>query len=384
MSEPFADGAAVLEAREVILYGAGGVGRDVCRVLTESGIRVICMLDRQARGDEDFLGVPIYPVESCPVEPSRRAAIPLVLSIFNREVDLPALALAMRSLGFTQVVSFVDLHALFPDALGDRFWLTHRRHLDAHLADIADAERVWADEDSRALYRSLIALRRGAEFDARLNPRPDETQYFPSDVPGWLNGTPLRVVDCGAYQGDTLGLMLGLDLAVEASAHFEPDLQNFASLARLVRSRHRDITGPVMLWPCAVSDHSGAVAFRDGLQEASGVSADGGATVTAVALDDVLAGWRPTLIKMDIEGSEVDALRGARLMIAESRPSLAVCVYHRPDHLWRIPLLLAHWPELSGYRYYLRAHGFNGFDTVLYASPGGRPSAVPASTEVRL
>jgi hypothetical protein len=102
------------------------------------------------------------------------------------------------------------------------------------------------------------------------------------------------------------------------------------------------------------------------------VSADGGSTVTAVALDDVLVGWHPTFIKMDIEGSEVEALAGARRVILENRPSLAICVYHRPDHLWRIPLLLSRSADMIGYRYYLRAHGFNGFDTVLYASPESR------------
>jgi FkbM family methyltransferase len=377
MSEPFADGGAVHKAGEVVLYGAGGVGRDVCRVLKEDGIRVICMLDQRATYGEEYLGVPIYPFESCPVEPNRRAQIPLVLSIFNREVDIPALAFTMRSSGFTQVVPFLHLHAAFPNALGDRFWLTDRSYVDSHLADIADADRVWADDDSRALYRSLIALRRSGEFDSRQNPRSEETQYFPSDVPGWLNRGPLRFVDCGAYRGDTLGVMLASDLRVEASAHFEPDLQNFASLAGLVRARHHDIRGSVMLWPCAVSDRSGVVAFRDGLQEASGVSADGGTTVTAVALDDVLVGWRPTFIKMDIEGSEVEALSGARLLIGESRPSLAVCVYHKPDHLWRIPLLLSSWAALGGYQYYLRAHGFNGFDTVLYAQPGRQLSKSP-------
>jgi FkbM family methyltransferase len=371
----FADAAAIQEAGEVILYGAGSVGRDVCRVLTAAGIRVLCILDRRATGGETFLAVPIHSVDACPVERERRATIPVVLSIFNREVDIPAVAVTLRSAGFTKVVSFVGLHAAFAGPLGDRFWLTDRRHLESHHADIEDAERLWADDDSRALYRSLIALRRSGEYGEPLSPRAGDTQYFPSDVPGWLHRSPLRFVDCGAYQGDTLELMLASERHAEASAHFEPDIENFAGLARLVRARRRDLRGSAVLWPCAVGDRSGAVAFQDGRQEASGVNADGGATVTAVALDDVLVGWAPSFIKMDIEGSEIEALHGARQVIAESRPSLAVCVYHRPDHLWRIPLLLSSWDELTGYRYYLRAHGFNGFDIVLYARPD--------STEVR-
>ena len=71
---------------------------------------------------------------------------------------------------------------------------------------------------------------------------------------------------------------------------------------------------------------------------------------------------------MDIEGAEMDALKGARLTLAEYQPDLAICVYHRTEHLWAVALLLASWPEMKGYRYYLRSHGFNGFDTVLYAT----------------
>ncbi|HEX4565633.1 MAG TPA: FkbM family methyltransferase, partial [Vicinamibacterales bacterium] len=124
-----------------------------------------------------------------------------------------------------------------------------------------------------------------------------------------------------------------------------------------------------LAWPCAVGDRTEPISFSHGLGEASRVTARGGGSTIAVALDDVMAGWRPTLIKMDIEGSEIEALLGARASIAANRPSLAICVYHRPDHLWRVPLLLSSWRELDGYRYYLRAHAFDGFDTVLYANP---------------
>jgi len=383
MSELFVDGAVVRQTGAVILYGAGQVGRDVCRVLTEAGIRVVCMLDRRAPGGETYLGVPIHSLESCPVAPNRRDEIPLVVSIFNRDVDVPELARTLRTQGFTKIVSFVHLHSAFSDALGDRFWLTRRSYLDSQLQEIARAERMWADEESRALYRSLIALRRSGEYNATLNPRPGQTQYFPTDVPGWLSRTPLRFVDCGAYRGDTLEEMISADLPVEASAHFEPDIENFAILVELVRTRLGHINGSVMSWPCAVSDRSGLVCFQHGMQEASSISADGDASVTAVALDDVLVGWRPTFIKMDIEGSEIEALHGAKHLIAENRPNLAVCVYHRPDHLWRIPLLLSDWPDLGGYRYYLRSHGFNGFDIVLYALPDQVPSGVPTSRKVQ-
>jgi FkbM family methyltransferase len=41
-------------------------------------------------------------------------------------------------------------------------------------------------------------------------------------------------------------------------------------------------------------------------------------------------------IKMDIEGSEVEAIKGASETISKFKPKLAICVYHRPEHFYEI------------------------------------------------
>lgn len=374
LSERFADASVLPHADSVILYGAGRVGRDVSRLLTARGTRVLCFLDRQAQTPASD-GIPVFAPTSCPVALNDRSRIPVVLSIFNRDVDIPELALTLRSLGFTQLVSFVDMHAVFSGELGDRFWLTRRSYVTAEMDNIDATEAVWADKTSRTLYRSLVTFRRTGAYDQAMAPIATEHQYFPSDVPGWLARRPLRVVDCGAYDGDTLKTMVRLGLPVEAVALFEPDASNFARLTRTLQEQQRTINAQMMAWPCAVTDRAGVAAFEGNLDEASGLGGGGTTTVPTVALDDVLAGWQPTFIKMDVEGAEVEALLGAQSLITQNRVSLAVCVYHRPDHLWRIPLMLSKWAALDGYRYYLRAHAHNGFDTVMYACPDttGRP-----------
>ena len=89
-----------------------------------------------------------------------------------------------------------------------------------------------------------------------------------------------------------------------------------------------------------------------------------------IRLDDSLQELSPTLIKFDIEGFELDALAGARQVIARSRPILAVSSYHLQDHLWEVPLALA--SMCSHYRYFLRPHGTEGWDLVCYAIPEER------------
>jgi hypothetical protein len=76
------------------------------------------------------------------------------------------------------------------------------------------------------------------------------------------------------------------------------------------------------------------------------------------------------MIKMDIEGSELDALRGAELTVRKHQPLLAVCVYHRPDHLWNIPLCMKSMAPDS--KIYLRSYAVDGWESVSYAVPTRR------------
>jgi FkbM family methyltransferase len=349
--------------KEVILYGAGNVGRDVHSILSRHGVSVRCFLDRNARPGSRWCGVPVHR----PDEGPRGSGLPVVISIFNRGVDASEVSVLLRALGYDPIISFVDLHAAYPEELGDRFWLTHREIYRRDEASIAAASGVWADEASRFLFDELIAFRTSGDYQRLPKPLLQETQYLPSDIPEWPAEQPLRFVDCGAYDGDTLISFERAGRRLEAVAAFEPDLESFGKLATWARSRPSTPPFGLALWPCGVGARTALVPFRSGLGESSRAGAAGDDLTLFVALDDVLAGFRPSLIKMDVEGSEPEALDGATRLIERHRPGLAVCVYHRPEHLWEIPLLLR--GRELGYRFHLRLHGFDGFDLVLYAVP---------------
>ena len=68
-----------------------------------------------------------------------------------------------------------------------------------------------------------------------------------------------------------------------------------------------------------------------------------------------------SMIKMDIEGSEVKALEGARGHIINDHPKLLISVYHNHEDLWKIPKMI---DEMCyGYNFYLRYYGNNIFPT---------------------
>lgn len=92
--------------------------------------------------------------------------------------------------------------------------------------------------------------------------------------------------------------------------------------------------------------------------------------VRTVKLDDFVRDTTVGFIKLDIEGLELEALRGAEEMLRRDRPFLAVCVYHRRgDMITIMDYLLSIVPE---YRFRLRHYSSSTCETVLYASIQGK------------
>lgn len=91
-------------------------------------------------------------------------------------------------------------------------------------------------------------------------------------------------------------------------------------------------------------------------------------SVRCRAIDDIVTDLpRPgvSFIKMDIEGAEIEALKGAAATIEQRAPKLAVSVYHDPAHFRDIPATID--AIRPGYRFYLGHHSMDFTDTVLYA-----------------
>lgn len=81
-------------------------------------------------------------------------------------------------------------------------------------------------------------------------------------------------------------------------------------------------------------------------------------------IDDVVD-YPITLMKMDIEGAEMNALLGARETIKKYRPKLMISLYHKANDIWELPLFVNQLvPE---YKIYIRHHRTTPNDTVMYA-----------------
>lgn len=184
-----------------------------------------------------------------------------------------------------------------------------------------------------------------------------ELQYF--DLPQ-MDLRNEYFVDVGALDGETTKYFL--DHFENGHAYvLEPNPEQF----EITKSRLMGYG--IELFPYGAYDENTALRFGvdDTDISSSRISESGTLEIEVRRLDDLLGDRPVTFLKMDIEGSELAALRGAERIIREQRPKLAICVYHKPEDMWEIPgfILNCH-PD---YKLYLRHYSISYTETVLYA-----------------
>lgn len=119
---------------------------------------------------------------------------------------------------------------------------------------------------------------------------------------------------------------------------------------------------------CALSSEIGTAKFSQMYSGMMGsrLGADGDfvENVKVNSIDNMLKGERVTFIKMDIEGAELSALKGAECILKKFKPNLAISLYHKNEDLYEIPLWLKN--AVPEYRFYIRHYSNKRWDMVLY------------------
>lgn len=95
------------------------------------------------------------------------------------------------------------------------------------------------------------------------------------------------------------------------------------------------------------------------------INKDGEEYIEVDSIDNLLSDIPVTFIKMDIEGAEMEALKGAEKVIRVYKPKLAVCIYHRYEDLYEIPMYIK--SLVPEYRLFVRHYSDSPSETVLYA-----------------
>jgi FkbM family methyltransferase len=193
-------------------------------------------------------------------------------------------------------------------------------------------------------------------------------QYYPAGIIKLSDNESF--IDVGAYNGDTVfDFLKRTNNKFDSIFAFELDSKNFKEMELAVDKLGINLKRRIKLYNLGLLDEKKDVYYEtggSGMQSTFinviNTASDCGKTVR---LSDVLKNEKVTFIKMDIEGSEPQALSGAEEIIKKQKPKLAICVYHKPEHLWEIPLYLK--KIMPEYKIFFRHHTPLEYETVCYA-----------------
>lgn len=250
-----------------------------------------------------------------------------------------------------------------PIVLQNRMPCEYKEYLTAHAKRLETLYEILADKKSKLVLQNCLRGYITSDCDCYKG-TASTSQYFPDIIRKVLK-TDEVFVDVGAYNGDSIEEFLSVVGSNYKRIYaFEPEPVNYC----LAQKKFSDQRIKFFMCGCGeypneakivhVNGYEGTqleCEFDDQLQEC----------VSIIRLDDVIA-EAVTYIKMDIEGMELSALKGAKHIIRRNHPKLAISVYHKKEDLIEISEYLRNLD--STYKFYLRHYwDCSGTDIILFA-----------------
>ena len=350
----------------VALYGAGSSGIALLLALRRAGIEPLCFADgAPEKWGTVCMGLDVVPPRELA---GRFGANILVLVCFNtdgqtycrsfaealREGGHSGVHQRLHDCGCANVVDYIALRRCFALFRGDNTGnLPSCPDVDCLVEHRERIEQIYerlADGQSREVYANILTFRLFGE-GPEIPTLAQEEKYFPKEL--FTPSAGEHFVDCGAFDGQTLRDLLALTgNRIGAYYGLEPDPANFQRLERFAAQLPEELRGKVALSPCAAWSGVGEIPLYALHGPGSFAAPYGGTTVDAATIDRLLDGRRATAIKMNIEGSELAALKGARETIRRWHPRLMIAGYHKTWDFWEVPELMLE----AGYTVYLRSY----------------------------
>ncbi|MCM1529483.1 MAG: FkbM family methyltransferase [Alistipes sp.] len=309
------------ETRPIFIYGMGDGALKIMSVFRQRGILLsgIFASDDFVRG-HSFEGYRVHK-----------------LSEVEEMVDDFVVVLAFAA-GYQEIVDRIheiaSRHTLYvpdvPVTGGGLFTYEYCVKNEQKLQQVYDS---LADDYSRKVYANIINFKISGNIDYLSTVTTPKSEIYREIIKPNMNET---YVDLGAYNGDTVKELLDFTHGRYASIFaLEPDRKNFKKLSKFVDGMPMVCAHNAAAW-CI--DTELPFAAKAGRQSAISASSD--TMITARAVDSVLGGKAASIIKMDVEGFEREAIWGAANTIARYSPKLMISLYHRNEDIFELPLLI--------------------------------------------
>lgn len=361
---------------KLALWGAGETGQEFAKRLATArpDLTIVGFIDSYRDGD--WHGIPILKPDE--IDRLGSDVLLIITSVFWSEIRN---VLATHSSREHKILSNNLINqASHLSAYGSFYFDSNQRsNLENRLAQITPHFRSDLD---REVFGKLFNLRAGkeeAEFFTYVNELTQNQKKSFKTRDKYSRHLDLEgiryVIEGGVYDGeDTYRLIDALKAfpSFQRFYAFDPFLaalhsgEYFSKIDPSICEFHQKV-----LWDC-----SEKIAFRVDSENPANSTVLRGADLVgtsidvhnAVTIDSFVAEVNTAvdLIKLDVEGSEMNVLKGARDSIVRWKPKLAISIYHRKEHMFEIPefLLSLH----ADYNFSISVNNPSFVDMVLYAS----------------
>lgn len=333
------------------IYGKGDYANTLYNFLKNNNIEIdVILIDEKYLNDSSVYWneVPVKSVENLDLQTSERYNLIIGFSDFVTALKNLEKFNNVEKTFFFDSISFFDFfEKQILQEKWDEFYSTYL---------------MLEDNKSREIMESFIKGKLSS-FPNELYSLVEKNQYFPNDLISLTNNEIF--VDVGAYNGDTILEFLKWSEGNYSKIYaLEPDEKNFKDLLFTIEENKLE---NIEVFNTGSWSRKTKLKFNsDPLSTVkSKFSDDGFLSIDVDSIDNITSRSEVTYIKMDVEGSELESLKGASETISKWKPKLAIAMYHKYDDLITIPqFILGLRPD---YKFYLRQHMYITQELILYA-----------------
>lgn len=193
-----------------------------------------------------------------------------------------------------------------------------------HLDELREVYESLIDEESKKTFRGYWLGCTASRIDKIVH--ANTPQYF---LEGFTPKAGDIFIDGGCFDGYTAAQFAALGCKVYS---FEMNKDNYAVARKLAAEKN------FVLENLGLGSYEHKIGYVNA-ESSSHIDPDGTEIATITTLDNYVREKnlpRVDAIKLDVEGSELDVLKGAAMSIACWKPLLLISAYHKPDDFWTL------------------------------------------------
>lgn len=351
----------------LVMYGAGDTAHAIVEVLKTLKVDLVAVVvdDEYYHSELTFEKYQVLPLSM------------LRDSLLNKEINIivgfmPRCSKSDLEKHLRSIISFNKLflldssHHQFSVGIMDDYDLNYE-YIIQHEPELEFVYNICEDDESRDVLCNFIntKLTGNPNYISKVSNHNDV--YFPPEILELEDNEIF--VDCGAFTGDTvISFIQQCKNKYHKIYAFEPDVYNYkiAKQRLLELKLHDFVLVPFGLW-----DKEATLQFEAKGTAASSISNQPNnkqtsiSSIQVVSLDSFIKNEPVSFIKMDIEGAEINAIKGASNIINMNKPKCAICAYHKKADLYEIAILLKKYNP--NYKIYFRQYIGISVDLVCYA-----------------